>query len=282
MPLSLMYITNKPEVAKIAQSSGVDRIFVDMEYIGKDLRQAGMDTVKSHHTFHDIRAIKKVVSSGPSLLQVRINPIHNATIDYCSTEEEIDTAIKCGADILMLPMFKTPTEVERFLAAVNGRAKTLLLLETKEASEAVDDILDVSGFDEIHIGLNDLHLAYKKKFMFEFYIDGTLDRLTQKIRDRGVRFGIGGIARIGYGVLPAEYVIGEHYRLGSKMAILSRSFCNANVMTDYTLLEETFRTGVQTIRDYEYKVAAFTKVEYAENHETMTRLVNEIVRQKRD
>ena len=34
MPLKLMYITNDPEVATIAEANGVDRIFVDMEYIG--------------------------------------------------------------------------------------------------------------------------------------------------------------------------------------------------------------------------------------------------------
>ena len=44
MALKLMYITNRPDVAKIAENSGVDRIFVDMEYIGKALRQGGMDT----------------------------------------------------------------------------------------------------------------------------------------------------------------------------------------------------------------------------------------------
>lgn len=35
MPLKLMYITNCPDVAKIAESAGVDRVFVDLEYIGK-------------------------------------------------------------------------------------------------------------------------------------------------------------------------------------------------------------------------------------------------------
>ena len=36
--LKLMYITNRPAVARIAENAGVDRIFVDMEYIGKDKR----------------------------------------------------------------------------------------------------------------------------------------------------------------------------------------------------------------------------------------------------
>ena len=41
MSLTLMYITNKPEIAKVAQIAGVDRIWVDMEYIGKEIRQHG-------------------------------------------------------------------------------------------------------------------------------------------------------------------------------------------------------------------------------------------------
>lgn len=40
MSLKLMYITNRPDVALIAERNGVDRIFVDMEYIGKAKRQA--------------------------------------------------------------------------------------------------------------------------------------------------------------------------------------------------------------------------------------------------
>ena len=39
MPLKLMYITNRPDVALIAEKNGVDRIFVDMEYIGKKLHE---------------------------------------------------------------------------------------------------------------------------------------------------------------------------------------------------------------------------------------------------
>lgn len=48
--LNLMYITNDPAVARIAEDSGVDRIWVDMEFIGKSARQGGMDTVQLHHT----------------------------------------------------------------------------------------------------------------------------------------------------------------------------------------------------------------------------------------
>ncbi len=277
MSLTLMYITNRPEVAKIAQDSGVDRVFVDMEYIGKAERQAGMDTVKSHHTFEDIVSIKKALGGGPSQLQVRINPIHDATKEYCSTEEEINTAIQCGADILMLPMFKKPGDVERFLCAVNGRARTLLLLETKEADQGVRDILSVGGFDEVHVGINDLHLAYGKKFMFELYIDGTLDRLSRIFNEENVRFGIGGIARVGYGMLPAEHIIAEHYRLGSQMAILSRSFCDANKATEMDLLQQVFDIGIKGIRQFEKKAMQFSKEEYQKNHAMMEGIIAGIV-----
>ena len=73
MPLKLMYITNRPDVALIAEQNGVDRIFVDMEYIGKAERQGNLDTVKNHHTIQDVSALRKVLMQ--SELLVRVNPI---------------------------------------------------------------------------------------------------------------------------------------------------------------------------------------------------------------
>ena len=112
MSLKLMYITNRPDVAAVAQRCGVDRVFVDMEYIGKDLRQGGMDTVKSFHTVDDVKALRKVLHK--SELLVRINPIHDKTDEYCSTAEEIENVIEAGADVIMLPMAKTAAEVKTF------------------------------------------------------------------------------------------------------------------------------------------------------------------------
>ena len=36
--LKLMYITNRPEIAKIVEDAGVERVFIDMEFIGKSVR----------------------------------------------------------------------------------------------------------------------------------------------------------------------------------------------------------------------------------------------------
>ena len=157
-----------------------------------------------------------------------VNPVHEATNEYSSSENEIDAVIDAGADIIMLPFFKTVNEVRRFIACVNGRARVSLLLETPEAVALADTIFAVPGIDEVHIGLNDLSLGYGKTFMFELLCDGTIEALCLKLRHSGIPYGFGGIASIGSGMLPAEAILKEHYRLGSSMVILSRSFCNVN------------------------------------------------------
>ena len=272
--LKLMYITNRPDIAQIAESAGVDRIFVDMEFIGKDERQGGLDTVQSHHTVQDVLRIRRAVTRAQVL--VRVNPIHEALPDYVSSEDEINAVIEAGADIVLLPYFKTAAEVCEFVRLVDGRAKTMLLLETPEAAEAVDEILTIPGVDEIHIGLNDLSLGYGMKFMFELLADGTVERLCFKIRRKDIPFGFGGIAALGKGALPSEYVIKEHYRLGSTCAILSRSFCDVTKMKSIDAIKETFVRGVKEIRQLEAECEPHRRF-FRDNEKEVRRLVNIIV-----
>ena len=249
--LKLMYITSSGEVAKVAEAAGVDRIFVDMEYIGKNERQGGKDTVKSGHTLDDVSAVKAAISKAE--LMVRVNPIHEGGENTLSSKEEIDGAIERGADAIMLPYFKTVEEAKAFIDMVGGRAKTVLLMETPEAVAAVDEIVKLRGVDEIFIGLNDLSLGYGQKFMFEPLADGTVDKLADKFRENGKTFGFGGIASLGKGLVKSEEIIAEHYRLGSSEVILSRSFCNIQQVGDINEVERIFKDGVKEIRDYEKK-----------------------------
>ena len=249
MALKMMYITKDPEIARIAEEAGVDRIWVDLEYIGKALRQGGLDTVQSHHTIEDIKVIHAAINRAE--LQVRVNPIHEATAEYGDSRSEIEAAIAAGADRLMLPYFKTVEEVETFLRLVGGRVRNNLLLETPEAVERVDEILALPGIDEIHIGLNDLSLGYGKPFLFDLLADGTVERLCLKFREAGIPYGFGGVASLGRGLLPAEYVIREHYRLGSTRVILSRSFCNRELNADLDEGRIAFTSRMRQIRAFE-------------------------------
>lgn len=281
--IKLMYVTNNPQVASIAQEVGVDRIFVDMEYIGKDIRQGGMDTVQSHHTFEDVKNIKAIIKDAELL--VRCNPIHEATADYCSSAEEIDEIVKCGANIIMLPFFKTAEEVKTFVELVDGRARTMPLIETREAAECIDEILEIDGIDELYIGLNDLHLSYGLTFMFQLLADGTVDRLTSKIKAKGIPYGFGGIARIGDGMLPAENILTEHYRLGSTSVILSRSFCNTAKITDIDEIRAIFSENVKNLRDYEEVIKKKSPDEMEENIDVVkekTAQIVEIIKSKQN
>lgn len=94
-PLKLMILCNDSDSALDAQAAGVDRIFYDMEFIGKAERQHGRNTVKSDNKLDGIPPIRAVLDK--SELLVRTNPIH------AYTKMEVDKSIEYGADILMLP-----------------------------------------------------------------------------------------------------------------------------------------------------------------------------------
>lgn len=273
--IKLMYITNNPQTAIIAENSGIDRIFVDLECIGKEERQGGLDTVKSSHTIEDIKAIRDVIKK--SELLVRSNIIHDATNEFCSSKEEIDKIIEAGADVIMLPYFKTVEEVKTFVDLVGGRAKTFPLVETKEAVEKIDEILEIDGIDEIYIGLNDLSLSYGKKFLFELLADGTVEKLIEKFREKEIPFGFGGVASMGKGMLPSEYILREHYRLGSSSVILSRSFCNTDKISDMTQLKDIFEQGIKNIREFEKECSSSSSEVFLKNKKELENIVNSIV-----
>ncbi len=273
--LKYFYITNNPEVALIAQDCGVDRIFIDMEYIGKEKRQPNLDTVKNHHTVSDVENIRRVLTD--SELLVRVNPVNDGSY------EEINSVIEAGADVIMLPMFKTADEVKRFIDIVNKRAKTLLLLETDEAVKNLDSIIETDGINEIHIGLNDLYLSQDKTFMFELLCDGTVDGIAKKIKAKGIPFGIGGVGAVKSNVtLPAENILCEHYRLGSTMVILARAFCDTLKISDLTEIKEIFEKGIKDNREYETMLSTKSPEFFSVKHEETKRIIDEIIERKKE
>ncbi len=266
--LETMYITNNLEVVKVIDEAGVDRIFVDMEYIGKDERQKGLDTVKNHHTVEDIKKIKPLLQHAK--LQVRVNPIHDGS------EEEINDAITAGADIIMLPMFRTAEEVQKFVSYVDGRAQTYLLFETIGSVKNVDEILEVEGIDQVHIGLNDLHLEYKMKFMFELLANGTVDNLCTKFANKNLPYGFGGIASLDGGLLPGKHIIAEQFRLHSSNAILSRSFSNYEKFESIEEFKQDFISKLKELNEYQDELLKKDEAFFKENRKFVIEKTEEI------
>lgn len=268
MTIELMFITNDPDIAIEAQKSGVDKIFIDLEQIGKMERQGHLDTVKSFHTLEDISTIREVVDT--SELMVRVNPLHE------KSEYEIEEVINRGADTVMLPMFKSATEIETFVGYVDGKAKVSLLLETSEALVRIDEILDVEGIDEIHIGLNDLHLSLGVDFMFELLSGGIVEYLCSKIGDKGIKYGFGGIARIGQGQLPAENILAEHYRLGSQMVILSRDFHKRSKNIQELNNNISLSHEIRKLREQEEEIENWKLENFKDNQKEISQIIKKI------
>lgn len=266
--MKLMILAADPLSAMDAQRAGVDRIFYDLEWIGKNERQHGRNTVISNNDIENIPAVRKVLNK--SELLVRTNPIH------AYSQAEVDKAIAYGADILMLPMVMDQHDVELYVRMVNGRAKICIMIETAAAMARLDKILAVPGVDELFIGLNDLHISMGLTFMFELLSDGLVEYIAEKCNKVGMPFGFGGIARIGEGDLPSDYILGEHVRLGSTSVILSRTFKGV-VGVDKNAHQINLGDEVEKVRRRLEDIDKWDENLYEENRIRIVQAVDKIV-----
>jgi hypothetical protein len=214
----LTIITDDAALATAADRSGVDRIGVDLEILGKAERQKGRGTRLSGHSWDDLARISKAVTRAS--LFVRLNPINP------NTSAEIEAALGLGAEVLMLPYFQTPEEIRTFVDAVRGRSRTVILLETAGAVVRVRAILAIAGIDEVMIGLNDLRLQFGATNHFEVLGSPLVDFLSAEVRRSGRALAIGGIGRVDDDELPipSDLVYAQYPRLGATGAWIARSF----------------------------------------------------------
>lgn len=210
--------TNDPALAARADEAGIDRVGVDLERRGKQERQAGLGTWISPHSEEDLPALGEALRR--SKLFARTDPLH------AGTAAQVDRLIEAGVEVLMLPMFRGADEVARFVGLVSGRAHVVLLLETVEAARDVEAILAVDGVGEVHLGLNDMTLALGLANRFELLATEVAARLAAAVTAAGLRFGAGGIGRVGDTGLPvpADLVYAQLARLGATATLISRAF----------------------------------------------------------
>lgn len=248
----LSLITNDPIMTAYAQSAGIDRIMIDLEVKGKSSRQQGKDLFLSTHTRSDIPIIRKVCNK--DTLFVRINPIDR------DSKEEIDTVVKMGADIIMLPYFHTIDEVKTFLKLTNGSVMTSLLIETKEAAELLSELIELAGVNEIHFGLNDLGISCGYKNIFEPILNGSLEEYAKIINYKKIPWGFGGIGKLSNVTLPInpKLLLYEQIRLKASRGWLGRSFRDAldeknieiSLKRETLLLKEFIQKYANASRDF--------------------------------
>lgn len=235
----LCILTTCSDLISCAIRAGIDRVVVDLERCGKEERQGGRGL---RVTDHEIGSITSIRSMFPDLhLVVRINPPGDCSV------EEVEEVVENGATTIMLPYFRTLGQAADFLAAVKGRAKTCLLVETAEAVSILPELVRLPGLNEIHFGLNDLQISYGHRTLFEVFLNGTLERAAGTCGAVGIPYGFGGLAPLNWREYPvrSEFLVAENVRLKGARCLLGRAFVSLYQQDETGSL---FHSAVQDLR----------------------------------
>ena len=204
--------------ARRPEEERVAAVVVDWEQRGKAERQLGAelrigtDTQIRADTPEDLARVRAAVLA-PVICR----------INACGpdTAAEVALAAGLGADEVLVPMVRTPAEVEAVLAHAGGRVGVGILIETPEAV-ACARTLGTLPLTRVYVGLMDLALQRGTSSIFTALTDGTVERVRDEI---AVPFGFGGLTVPGSGSpLPTELLLGEMARLRCDFSFLRRSF----------------------------------------------------------
>lgn len=215
---SLLMFSASPAVIGPAEEGGAGGFVVDWENKGKVERQNGFDTQINFDTADDLR---RVVSQTALPVLCRVNHAGGTDQILPETLDEIDTAIELGAGEVLLPLVRTPREVERVLRHIGGRIPLGILIETIGAVGHARELGQLP-LSRVYVGLNDLAIERGTRNLFEPIADGTLDRVREHIH---VPFGFAGATLPDRGhPIPARLLLNEFAYLRCSYTFLRRSF----------------------------------------------------------
>lgn len=208
----LFLFTTDPDLARRAFVAGVDGIVIDWERAGKHDRQHAADTEINEDTPDDLRRVRDAT---PARILCRVNAIGD------HTPAEIEEAMAAGADELLLPMVRTPEEVELALELAGGRVDVGILVETEGAVARAAE-LGRLPLSRVFVGLNDLAIERGSPSIFSPLTDGTLDRVRSAF---AVPLGVAGMTVVDAGdPIPCRLLVGEFARVPCEFTFLRRSF----------------------------------------------------------
>jgi hypothetical protein len=209
---SLLLFSVDPAFITEAVGAGVEGVVVDWEREGKVQRQARADTQIGHDTVEDLRRVR---AATPARVLCRINGYGPWT------GREVDEAAGAGADELLLPMVRTPEEVQRVLDTARGRCGVGVLVETRDAVANAAALARLP-ITRAYLGLNDLAIERQARSIFAAVADDTVERVRRWFT---VPFGFGGLTLPEGGFpIPCRLLMGEMARLACHYSFLRRSF----------------------------------------------------------
>jgi len=211
-PFALFLFSTDAQLIQLAVQGGVAGIVVDWEHRGKAQRQAGFDTQISQETLEDLRRVRRCTDA---CVVCRINPFGPWS------RGEVEEAIDAGADEILLPMVRSPEEVEQVLAWVRERCGLGILIETLEAVNNCHDLARLP-LTRVYLGLQDLAIARGTPNPFRAIADGIVERVRRAFH---VPFGFAGLTLPEAGApIPCRLLIAEMARLSCSFSFLRRSF----------------------------------------------------------
>jgi hypothetical protein len=208
----LFLFSTDPETVSRYTEAGIDGFIVDWESKGKERRQAGADTEINVDTPEDLRRVRGATSAR---LICRLNQ-HGPW-----TPEEIDEAVGCGADEVLLPMVRSPGDVLDAIRVAAGRCGVGILVETVDAVRCAAELARLP-ISRAYVGLNDLSIERRSRSIFEALTDGLVEGIRPLFT---VPFGLGGLTLPECGrPIPCRLLIGEMTRLKCGFSFLRRSW----------------------------------------------------------
>lgn len=185
---------------------------MDWECGGKVERQTGANTEIAGNVPADLRMVRAATEAR---VICRINSYGP------TTPGEIEEAIDAGADEILLPMVRSPEEVQMVFEQVDRRCGVDILIETAEAVSKAEEF-SILPLSRIYVGLNDLAIERRQPNIFSSLTDGTVERIRRPFR---IPFGFGGLTLPECGhPIPCMLLIGEMARMDCSFSFLGRSF----------------------------------------------------------
>lgn len=240
-----------------------DAVVVDWEATGKHARQASApDLLGTDTTIRtdDPHAVGRVRSHGFDRVVCRIQPVG------AGTPEEVEQVRRQGGSAVLVPMWRSPAEVEAVVAAADG-LEVGVMVETADAVRHCGALAGL-GVRFAFVGLVDLAIDRRTRSIFAPLADGTLDTIADGLA--GVPMGFGGLTLPHLGApIPNRLLVGELARLGAAFSVMRRSF-----LTDLDGMDPS--AAVREIRAALHRATCRTPQEVQADRQELLRTLQEV------